>query len=418
MRILFVNYEYPPLGGGGGVMNAQLAQEMAKSHEITVLTSQGLGLPGESVEAGVRVLRAPVYFRRQEAAANFPSMFAFLPSAYRVGRALLQRERFDVINTHFVVPTGPVGDALARYAGIPNVLTVHGGDLYDPSKKSSPHRHPALRWVIRSLLRRADMVVGQSKNTLENVSKFYDSEIKNALIPLGIYRPVAGKASRQAYGFAEDDFLLVTVGRLIRRKAVEQLIQVIAELRNPSVRLLIVGSGPDEAFLKNEAQKRGVVSQVHFLGFVEEVEKYRILEMSDLYVSTAQHEGFCLAFLEGMSAGLPIVCYDNGGHMDYLQDGATGFTISLNDLELFRKRTATLIANPELRRLQGAENRRRVEAYYVDTCAASYEALFNQAIAEKLGAVQVQIDPDPSSENRLPENDLLTMERSTISPRE
>ena len=44
MNILFCNYEYPPLGGGGGVVNALLAEELAKRHDVTVLTSQGLGL--------------------------------------------------------------------------------------------------------------------------------------------------------------------------------------------------------------------------------------------------------------------------------------------------------------------------------------------------------------------------------------
>ena len=45
MRILFCNYEYPPLGGGGGVLNAHLAEELAHRHDVTVLTSRALGTP-------------------------------------------------------------------------------------------------------------------------------------------------------------------------------------------------------------------------------------------------------------------------------------------------------------------------------------------------------------------------------------
>ena len=48
MRILYCNYEYPPLGGGGGVINKQIAEELAKTHTVDVLTSQGLGLPPQT----------------------------------------------------------------------------------------------------------------------------------------------------------------------------------------------------------------------------------------------------------------------------------------------------------------------------------------------------------------------------------
>jgi glycine/D-amino acid oxidase-like deaminating enzyme len=50
MRILFCNYEYPPLGGGGGVVMAALARELARRHTVTVLTSGALGLPAENTE--------------------------------------------------------------------------------------------------------------------------------------------------------------------------------------------------------------------------------------------------------------------------------------------------------------------------------------------------------------------------------
>src|SRR5450755_3693007 len=142
-----------------------LARELARRHEVTVLTPQAMGLARESAEGGVRVIRAPVYFRRQLAVANFPSMLAFLPSAILQGLILRHRIRVDIVNTHFVVPSGPVGHLLARVYGVPNVLSVHGGDLFDPSKRSSPHRHSLLRLPIRYMLRAADDVVGQSRDT-------------------------------------------------------------------------------------------------------------------------------------------------------------------------------------------------------------------------------------------------------------
>src|ERR1700742_2075333 len=113
MRILFCNYEYPPLGGGGGGVMRALARELARRHEVTVLTSRALDLAAHSDDDGVQVLRVPVFFRRQLATANLPSMLAYLPSAVLKGLGLRRTSQFDVINTHFVVPTGPVGQLLA-----------------------------------------------------------------------------------------------------------------------------------------------------------------------------------------------------------------------------------------------------------------------------------------------------------------
>ena len=168
---------------------AALARELAKRHEVTALTSRAGTLSAESDDSGVRVVRVPVLFRRALDTANFPSMLAYLPAAAWRSRGLGRERAFDVVNTHFVVPTGPVGQWIADRYRIPNVLSVHGGDLYDPSKKMSPHRHGWLRGPIQRLLRRADIVVAQSKNTRDNVREIYGVERDVGLIPLGIDRP-------------------------------------------------------------------------------------------------------------------------------------------------------------------------------------------------------------------------------------
>jgi glycosyltransferase involved in cell wall biosynthesis len=378
--VLFCNYEYPPLGGGGGVANALLAEELSKRHDVTVLTSRGLRTPAEAIENGVRVVRVPVFFRTQQAAANLPSMFAYLPMGSMAGRKLLRLESYDVINTHFVVPTGPVGQALASYAHIPNVLSVHGGDIYDPSKWTSPHRHALLRLWIRRLLRGAACVVGQSCNTLENVRRYYAPEIEGVRIPLGIKRPQIDIAARTRYGFGQDDVLLATVGRLVRRKAIDQLITVMGGIGTGNVHLLILGTGPMEQSLREQARALRVEDRVHFLGYVEEKDKFGTLKMSDIFVSTSQHEGFGLVFLEAMACGLPIVCYNHGGQTDFLKSGSTGYLIELNDRQSFLARCQDLIRDPDARKRMGADNCRRVEEFFIDRCASRYEDVFDHVI--------------------------------------
>lgn len=382
MRILFCNYEYPPLGGGGGVSNALLAEELvaARGHDVTVLTSQGLSLPRVAQENGVRVIRVPVIFRAETSVANMRSMFLYIVQGLREGRRLLARESFDVINTHFVLPSGPVGDLLRRKSGVPNVLSLHGGDLYDPSKQSSPHRHYFLKVAVRRMLQRADRVVAQSRDTIENMQRFYRDDIPVTQIPLGIRRPPAGAGSRDSYGFHADDVLMITIGRLVSRKAVEQIIHAMPMLHHERARLLVVGSGPQEQHLREEAKRLDVAGRVHFLGHVAEDEKFRLLRMSDLYVSTSQHEGFGLVFLEAMACGLPVICYNRGGQSEFLADGVTGSLVPLNAIDRFIEGCRALARDTARRGRIGEANRERVEEYFIDRCAERYEQVFREVI--------------------------------------
>jgi glycosyltransferase involved in cell wall biosynthesis len=393
MRILFCNYEYPPLGGGGGVVMAAIARELARRHDVTVLTSQGCGLPRESRDEAVRVVRVPVLFRTQLAVANFPSMAAYLPSGAWRGLQLARQAPFDLINTHFVVPTGPLGHFLARRLDIPNVLSVHGGDLYDPSKGSSPHRHALLRRAVAHLLRRADAVVAQSRDTAANVERIYGVDRAVERVPLGIERPPpAVDANRAAFGLPERAVVLVTIGRVVPRKASEQLPRMLAAARDPHLHLLVVGDGPQLPALRESAAALGVANRIRVLGQVDEAEKLRALAVSDLFVSTSQHEGFGLVYLEAMAFGLPVVCYDRGGQTDFLSTPETGCVVRLNDLQAFTAAVRELAASPERRAVIRRHNLAAVEQYFVDRCAQRYEAIFERMLRERGAAAHVARD--------------------------
>lgn len=363
---------------------AALARQLAHRHDVTVLTSKAAGLPSMNVEDGVSVIRVPVFFRRHLAVANMPSMFAYLASGFVRGLLLARETEFDVINTHFVVPTGPLGQALARMCRIPNVLSVHGGDLFDPSKNSSPHRHAPLRAAVNRLLRGADGVVGQSRDTVRHVSSIYKVDRPVELIPLGIDRPPASvEASRASFGLSADAFVLVTVGRIVARKASTQLVDALAASRLPNAHLLVIGDGPDAGAVAQRARALGVHQRVHLLGQVTDSQKYAALSIADAFVTTSQHEGFGLVFLEAMAFGLPVVCYDRGGQTDFLTDEQTGFVVPLNDIDRFTQAILTLHADDDARERFRVRNLELVENFFIDTCAARYESVFEEVIAKR-----------------------------------
>jgi glycosyltransferase involved in cell wall biosynthesis len=359
---------------------AAMARTLARRHEVTILTSRGAGLPAESADANAVVIRVPVLFRRQLAVANLPSMLAYLPAAVWRGLRLGRANHFDVINTHFAVPTGPVGDWLSRALGVPNVLSVHGGDLFDPSKKSSPHRHAFLRAAVARLLRRADAVVAQSEDTARNVERIYGVHRIVERIPLGIERPPCdGFAQRSDFGIPHSAFVLVTAGRIVARKASTQLIDTLVAIGDAI--LLVIGDGPEASTLMRRAVECGVSERIRMLGYVSDEVKYKAYRVADAFVSTSQHEGFGLVFLEAMAFGLPIVCYDRGGQTDFLSTPTTGYVVPLNDIRAFNAAVEALRHSPESRARIRRGNLLKVESYLIDRCAARYEELFERVVS-------------------------------------
>jgi len=376
-----LNYEYPPLGGGGGVAHQHIAEELASRHEVSVLTSRAGALPAFEVAGGVKVHRVGVLGRNSQATASLASMLSYFPASLHVGQKLINKRKPDLINSHFAIPTGPSGVLLARRNRIPHVLSIHGGDIYDPSKLLSPHHTPGLHQTVGWVLRAASRVAAQSQNTAENAGKIYGYEKKIAIVPLGLKQPVLPSFSRKELGLSEDQIVLVTVGRLIARKANHHLIEILSRVENPKLVLVLLGDGPAKAALVQLAKELRVENRVIMPGFVSEHRKYQYLQAADLFVSTTSHEGFGLMYLEGMFCRLPIISYDHGGQRDFLEDGKTGFVIPLNHQERFKERLESLTQNAKLREEMGKYNLKLSKRFTIQQCASRYEELFEDVIS-------------------------------------
>ena len=385
MRILLVNYEYPPLGGGGGVIARDIAEELAaQGHAITVLTSGFEKLPKvERVGEHLEIHRVDVVGRKELPTASLPSMLSFWPLGVRYGKRLLREKAFDVVNTHFLVPSGPVGQSLADRAGVPNVLTIHGGDIYDPTKKNSPHRRWVLRRLGRRLMMKADTIACASHDIIGHARRHYEPTLEIQHVPLGIKPTQPMQTSRQEFGIAADRFVMVTTGRLVERKKVDWMLRVLAKLDDPRDLLLVLGAGPKLEEWQALARELGVADRVQFRGHVSEDEKFKLTQLADVYTSTTRHEGFGLVFVEAMDRGLPVVSFDNGGHVDYLADGETGGVAPLGDLDAFAQRVLRLKQDTAFREVCARHNREEAKKFHIGVCARRYLELFEQAVAAR-----------------------------------
>jgi glycosyltransferase involved in cell wall biosynthesis len=174
--------------------------------------------------------------------------------------------------------------------------------------------------------------------------------------------------------------VFTTIGRLVKRKNLGDLLHVFKEIQGtiPSI-LLIIGDGPEKETIEGEIGKLGIEGGVRMLGRVSDERKYEILNASDGYLSTAIHEGFGIVFLEAMESGLPVICYDRGGQRDFLIDGKTGYLIELGNRAEFVSRLRELMRFPSLREEMRAHNKTYVRKFHIGSVAERYLDIFREA---------------------------------------
>ena len=136
MRILMLNYEYPPLGGGASPVTRDLCLHLANAgHEIDVVT-MGFGrLPPVETFDKVRVIRVPA-LRRSAVRAEAVELLSYITAALPPALALLRHRRYAVVHAHFIVPTGILAAVVRQASGLPLVITAHGSDVpgYNPDR--------------------------------------------------------------------------------------------------------------------------------------------------------------------------------------------------------------------------------------------------------------------------------------------
>lgn len=366
-KILIINYEFPPLGGGGGRVSLNLAKGFqAEGYRVDVLTSRYGGLPTYENVNGIHVYRVLVLGRRKKQTATFFSMFTFLLSGCLRGIILCRKNQYVFINTHFVLPTGPLGFVLSTLFQIPDILSIHGGDIYDPSKKSSPHKNRLLGIVVRFLLRRADRVVAQSQNTKQNAIQYYNPGREIHVIPLS-YEPFCFSAvSRRELGLSENKRYLVSVGRVVKRKGFDYLIKSL-ELLDEDVELLLIGDGGERAVLQDLAKTMGLSHRIQFVGDVSEEEKFQYLANADIYVLSSLHEGFGIVLQEAMQVGLPIVSTNYGGQVDLIINQVNGLLVEPENAVALAEAIKQLLRDENLYKKISYNNVEKVREFRPET---------------------------------------------------
>lgn len=175
-------------------------------------------------------------------------------------------------------------------------------------------------------------------------------------------------ALRREWGIPVDRTVLLFVGKLTTRKHPEAMLYLAAEC-GENVHVVLVGSGPLEQQLRADVQRKEL-SNVSFLGFVNQSRIAEVYSLADVFVMPSEDEPWGLVLNEAMAAGVaPVVCCDVGAAADLIQEGDTGFTFANGDWNAMTALVRHLVADVGKRTAMGAAAREMSHRYSYDATA-------------------------------------------------
>ncbi len=379
MRLLIVNYEYPPVGGGASNASGFLARTLvARGHRVSVVTSAFRQHRGLAVEDGVTVHRIPALRRRIDRAGR-GQMLCFAASALARAPGIVRRDGVEGVIAYFTLPSGLVAYRLKARFNLPYLVSLRGGDV--PGLVPELDRtHRTVRWLRRRILGSARAIVANSPGLAELSAR--TDPFRVAVVPNGVdselFRPPAA-------GIPADPgapFRILFAGRLREQKNLGLLLDELARLRREGVggfRLDVAGDGPLAAALRGRAERLDLGDRVVWHGWVGKPELVALYRSADCFVNPSLYEGLPNTVLEAMACGLPVVASRVAGNDALVVDGETGLLFDLGEPRQLGAALTSLFGDRAAARRMGAAGRARaVERFSWSSTAAAFLRLFEE----------------------------------------
>lgn len=364
-----------PRKGGQEIVVDSLAREFSKrGHSVLVLTPGGRRqLKATDTHLPYWVVRHPRFLSTR----HFVSWYQwFLRSAFK-------KYQFNILHCHGVYPAGYVGALCRERLGVPLVITNHAGGL--ETKLRRPNS-PTILERSRHALGTADALVAVSPWTSEAYDRLCPEAKPVWIIPNGVDTALFAQPAARPQNLAPDiipNRYLLFIGRLIRKKGADLLLEAFARLSaDPSLVLVIAGSGAEEKALRSRARELGVIERVRFVGWATGDTKIFLLQNAICcIIPSREPEAFGLVALESYAAGRPVVAARTPGLRDMVTEGQTGLFFDSNSIDSLVSTLTHLLQAPALRERMSADAHRFAASFDWPTIADRHLELYQSLLA-------------------------------------
>jgi len=358
LKILLINSEFPPIGGGAGGASANLARHLVlQGHDVLVLTSRFAALPHSETWQGVCVERVASLRNYRDRSGLLEQVSFILVGGLTAG-PLLKTFPADVSLAFFGVPSGPIAWLLRKRFGIPYLISMRGGDVpgFRPYDFGTYHRLVAP--FLRLIWRNAGCLVANSTG-LRELALNFEPSAHIELVPNGVdlqtYVPLERPWSPPR---------LLSAGRFVYQKGFDLAAYALAGLMDLDWEWNIAGDGNFRTEFERLCHQLGISERIHLLGWQSKEQLIQQYIQANLFVFPSRHEGMPNAVLEAMASGLPVVASHIAGNEELVIPSETGLLFPSESVPDLQSVLRQMIPDADRRQAMGIAARARVETNY------------------------------------------------------
>lgn len=387
MRILLSSDLYFPAVNGISQFTRNLAQGLAKrGHTVGIIAASPTGKRDIEFEGDVTIYRT-----RAVVFPFYQNIRISLAPQVEV-RRIVKDFKPDVMHTQLLLGIGQAVMSVSERYKIPMVSTSHAmpENLMDNLKHLSNFSKPInymLREYGRRFHNRADIITSPTQSAIDGFGK-HASKLKKQVkiisngIDLSVFTPTqAPDAIYEKYHLPKNKPIITYIGRIDVEKHIDVVIHAVARvLRERDVHMLIAGYGVAEESLRQMVSDLGIKQHVTFAGFVPEEDKVELEKVGYLYCIASPVELQCIAALEAMASGQPVVAVNAGALPELCQDGRNGYLFELDDDQEAADKIFAILDNPELREKFSAESLKIAHSHDIEHTLDEFEKVYKEAI--------------------------------------
>lgn len=307
MKILFIGYEYPPLGGGAATAAFNLLNHLGRQISVDALVASE-DKSKIIINKKIRIYKLNILKnKKNQHVQTYWDLIKFFFISTFYALKLATKNKYSLIHVFFTLPCGATTLILNKIFKTPYVVSLRGADVpgYNPYRFSLIYS--LFKPLIRQIWKNASRVTTNSL-FLKKLAHQLSPQLKIKIIPNGVntlkFKPIVkeGKGNKK--------IKILYTGRLTYRKGVDILIKGVSLLPyylKEKVKLIIVGKGEQEKNLKNLVKKLNLQKLVVFKGIISREKMPQIYQQADLFVLPSRTESMSNSLLEAAASGLPLI---------------------------------------------------------------------------------------------------------------